>query len=63
MDFRLGNQFDFAHAAAFMAGSSTAIDDVPLPAARCSTSTSPPARSTGVEVARLGKRIYQDGSS
>ena len=28
--------------------------------ARCSTSTCRPARSTGVEVARLGKRIYRD---
>ena len=59
MDFRLGNLFDFTHAAAFTAQVVDRLDDVPLPAGTLLNINVPPEIS-GVEVTRLGKRIYQD---
>ena len=60
MDFRLGNLFDFEHAAAFTAQVVDRLDDVPLPAGTLLNINAPGGDVTGVEVARLGKRIYQD---
>ena len=60
MDFRLGNLFDFEHAAAFTAQVVDRLDDVPLPAGTLLNINVPPGAIEGVEVARLGKRIYQD---
>jgi 5'-nucleotidase len=60
MDFRLGDAFDFETAAAFAARVVDAIDDVPLPEGTLLNINVPAGRARGVEVARLGKRIYRD---
>ena len=60
MDFRLGRTFDFASAAAFVARMVDRLDDVPLPAGMLLNVNVPAGRIRGVEVARLGKRIYRD---
>src|SRR5215213_7963839 len=60
MDFRLGNLFDFTHAAAFTAEVVDRLDDVPLPAGTLLNVNVPAGDIEGVEVARLGKRVYQD---
>src|SRR5215210_2202925 len=60
MDFRLGVQFDFAAAAAFTARIVEEIEDVPLPGGTLLNINVPAGEIDGVEVARLGKRIYRD---
>ena len=60
MDFRLGDAFDFETAATFAARVVDAIDDVPLPDGTLLNVNVPAGRVRGVEVARLGKRIYRD---
>src|SRR5215210_2684141 len=60
MDFRLGVQFDFAAAAAFTARIVEEIEDVPLPGGTLLNVNFPGGEIDGVEVARLGKRIYRD---
>ena len=60
MDFRLGRQFEFDAAAAFMARIVEEIEDVPLPGGTLLNVNFPGCPIAGVEVARLGKRIYRD---
>jgi 5'-nucleotidase len=60
MDFRLGERFDFTAAAAFTARLVEEIDDVPLPEGTLLNVNVPAGDIGGVEVARLGKRIYRD---
>ena len=60
MDFRLGAEFDFATAAAFAARVVEEIEDVPLPDGTLLNINVPAGEVHGVEVARLGKRIYRD---
>jgi 5'-nucleotidase len=60
MDFRLGERFDFAAAAAFTARVVDRLDDVPLPEGTLLNFNVPAGDPGGVEVARLGKRIYRD---
>jgi 5'-nucleotidase len=60
MDFRLGERFDFGAAAAFVARLVEQLDDVPLPEGTLLNVNMPGTDPTGVEVARLGKRIYRD---
>ena len=60
MDFRLGDAFDFAAAASFTARVVDQIDDVPLPSGTLLNVNVPGGEIDGVEVARLGKRIYRD---
>jgi 5'-nucleotidase len=60
MDFRLGERFDFAAAAAFVARLVEQLDDVPLPEGTLLNVNVPGGEPGGVEVARLGKRIYRD---
>jgi 5'-nucleotidase len=60
MDFRLGRAFDFAAAAAFTARVVDRLDDVPLPEGTLLNVNVPAGAPSGVEVARLGKRIYRD---
>src|SRR3954469_20578471 len=59
MDFRLGHSFDFENAAAFTARVVDRLDDVPLPAGTLLNINVPAGQIGGVEVARLGKRIYR----
>jgi 5'-nucleotidase len=60
MDFRLGHVFDFSVAAAFAARVVDQLDDVPLPEGTLLNVNVPGRAPTGVEVARLGKRVYRD---
>src|ERR671914_2152672 len=60
MDFRLGERFDFGAAAGFVARLVEQLDDVPLPEGTLLNVNVPGTEPTGVEVARLGKRIYRD---
>jgi 5'/3'-nucleotidase len=60
MDFRLGRRFEFGAAAAFLARVIEEIEDVPLPGGTLLNVNFPGGPIEGVEVARLGKRIYRD---
>jgi 5'-nucleotidase len=60
MDFRLGSTFDFDTAASFTARVVDTLDDVPLPDGTLLNVNVPAGGVSGVEVARLGKRIYRD---
>jgi 5'-nucleotidase len=60
MDFRSGEEFDFSVAARFAAGLVDRLDEVPLPPATLLNVNVPGRPPAGVEVTRLGKRIYRD---
>ena len=60
MDFRFGDEFDFGHAARFVAGVVAELEDFPLGAGTLLNINVPAGNPDGVEVARLGKRIYRD---
>jgi 5'-nucleotidase len=60
MDFRLGGGYDFAVAAQFVAAIVDRLDEVPLPSGTLLNVNVPGAHPDGVEVTRLGKRIYRD---
>jgi 5'-nucleotidase len=59
LDHRRGRRFDFELAARFVARIVDRLDDVPLPAGTLLNINVPPVVE-GVEVTRLGKRVYQD---
>ena len=60
MDFRLSDRFDFEEGARFVARVVEEIDDVPLPAGTLLNVNCPAGDAAGVQVTRLGKRIYRD---
>ncbi len=60
MDFRAGRAFAFDDAARFAARLVDELDAVPLPPGTLLNVNVPGTRPTGVEVTRLGKRIYRD---
>jgi 5'-nucleotidase len=60
MDFRLSETFGFEEGASFVARVVEEIDDVPLPAGTLLNVNCPAGDATGVQVTRLGKRIYRD---
>jgi 5'-nucleotidase len=60
MDFRLGGRFDFDVAANFTARVVEELDDVPLPEGTLLNINVPAGEPDGVQVTRLGKRIYRD---
>jgi 5'-nucleotidase len=60
LDFRLGRSFDFELAAAFTARIVGELDEVPLAAGTLLNVNVPGNEPNGVEVTRLGKRIYED---
>jgi 5'-nucleotidase len=60
LDFRVGAGFDFAVAASFTARLVAELQDVPLPDGTLLNINVPGAHPAGVQVARLGKRIYRD---
>ena len=60
LDFRLGREFDFSTAARFVAAIVDQIDDVPLPEGTLLNVNVPAGDVQGIEVARLGKRVYRD---
>ncbi len=60
LDFRVGPEFDFGAGAAFAARLVEELDDVPLPQGTLLNVNVPAGDPDGVEVTRLGKRIYRD---
>jgi len=60
IDFRAGRRFDFGVGARFVARIVEEIDDVPLPSGTLLNINVPAGDPAGVEVTRLGKRIYRD---
>jgi 5'-nucleotidase len=60
MDFRLGSRFDFERAAGFVARVIAELDEVPLPEGTLLNINVPAGEPHGVQVTRLGKRIYRD---
>ena len=60
MDFRLGSSFGFDRAAQFTARVVAELDEFPLPESTLLNINVPAGEPDGVEVTRLGKRIYRD---
>jgi 5'-nucleotidase len=60
LDFRLGRTFDFDVAAQFIARVVDELDEVPLRPGTLLNVNVPAGEPEGVEVTRLGKRIYRD---
>jgi 5'-nucleotidase len=60
LDFRAGSGFAFQRAAAFTARLVAELEHVPLPSGTLLNINVPGGEPEGVEVARLGKRIYRD---
>jgi 5'-nucleotidase len=60
LDFRVGTGFDFEIAASFTARLVAELEAAPLPPGTLLNINVPGAAPTGVEVARLGKRVYKD---
>jgi 5'-nucleotidase len=60
LDFRMGPRFDFSVAASFTARLVAELQHVPLPEGTLLNINVPGASPSGVEVARLGKRVYRD---
>ncbi len=60
LDFRFSERFDFETAARFAARVVEEIEDVPLPGGTLLNINCPRGEPGGVEVTRLGKRIYRD---
>jgi 5'/3'-nucleotidase len=60
LDFRVGEAFAFETAASFTARLVAELERVPLPAGTLLNINVPSPPTSGVEVARLGKRVYRD---
>jgi 5'-nucleotidase len=60
LDFRYEGGFDFDLAAGFVAGLVERLEEVPMPHGTLLNVNVPAGAPSGVEVAKLGKRIYRD---
>ena len=60
MDFHYGRDFDFSVAAAFASSLVQRVAEDPLPADTLLNVNCPAGAPTGIEVTRLGKRLYND---
>jgi 5'-nucleotidase len=60
MDFRLGRSFDFSVSASLAAEIVRRLADEPLPAGTLINVNCPSGEPSGIEVTRLGKRLYND---
>jgi 5'-nucleotidase len=60
LDFRTGPAFEFERAAAFTARLVSELRELPLPTGTLLNINVPGVIPAGVEVARLGKRVYRD---
>jgi 5'-nucleotidase len=60
LDFRMGKGFDFSTAASFTARLVAELQSVPLPRGTLLNINVPGSDPNGVEVAKLGKRVYRD---
>src|SRR4051794_9163723 len=59
-DHRFGSSFDFSQAAEFAARVVGELDDVPLPQGTLLNINVPAGEIDGVDVTRIGKRVYRD---
>jgi 5'-nucleotidase len=60
MDFRLGEGFDFEEGARFTARVVSELETTPMPEGTLLNVNCPGGDAHGVEVTRLGKRVYRD---
>jgi 5'-nucleotidase len=60
LDFRLGSEFDFSQAAAFVARMVEELDRVPMPEGTLLNVNCPAGGAGGARVCRLGRRVYRD---
>ena len=60
MDFRLGRSFEFSVASSLAAEIITRLADDPLPADTLINVNCPADEPSGIEITRLGKRLYND---
>jgi 5'-nucleotidase len=60
LDFRVGRQFEFGVAAGFTARLVAELGTLPMPPGTLLNINVPGADPAGVEVAKLGKRVYRD---
>jgi 5'-nucleotidase len=60
LDFRVGSAFDFGPAARFTARIVEELARIPLPQGTLLNVNAPAGEPDGVEVCRLGKRVYRD---
>src|SRR5213593_4301921 len=60
LDFRIGREFDFTVAARFVARLVEEIEGMPLPEGTLLNINVPAGRPDGVELTKLGRRIYRD---
>jgi 5'-nucleotidase len=60
LDFRLGDEFDFDRAAAFVARLVEELESLPMPDGTLLNVNCPAGEVRGVRSCRLGKRIYRD---
>ncbi len=60
LDFRVGSEFEFEAAASFTARLVAELEHTPLPQGTLLNINVPSPPASGVEVARLGKRVYRD---
>ena len=60
MGFRYGTDFDFSHSAGFAAALVAHVIERGMPAGTLININAPAGEPQGVEVARLGKRLYED---
>jgi 5'/3'-nucleotidase len=60
LDFKVGDEFEFGTAASFAARLVEELQENPLPSGTLLNVNVPCSPVTGVQVARLGKRVYQD---
>jgi 5'-nucleotidase len=60
MDFRFGRSFDFSHSASFGAELVRRLAGDPMPPGTLINVNCPAGPPQGIEVARLGKRLYND---
>ncbi len=60
LDFRLGREFDFDQAAAFVARLVEELETVPMPERTLLNINCPAGEVNGARVCRLGRRVYRD---
>ena len=60
LDWSATGGYDFSYAAGFVARLVASLEDAPLPPATLLNVNVPGAPPTGIEVTRLGKRVYRD---
>jgi 5'-nucleotidase len=60
LDFRVGGEFDFEQAAAFVARMVEELDRVPMPEGTLLNVNCPAERARGARACRLGRRVYRD---